>query len=67
MLDCLPGNDRNIRTANKAVFREAVKLYHMGSFEKSLEEMEKAKAYGSDPVADMYISYIKEHSRVMKG
>lgn len=62
VLDCLDENRFNVRNANKKDFKEAVRLYHLGEFEKSVEMFESIKDdTGFDPVINKYIEYIKDN------
>ena len=61
VLDCLDEKRFENRNKTKNEFREAVRLYHLGNLDKSLEEFEEIKPNAvDDPAIDKYIEYIKE-------
>ena len=63
VLDCLPDEQRELRNANKDDFREAVRLFHLGDREGSINVFEKMQATGmADSTANMYLEYIKNLS-----
>lgn len=61
VLDCLDDERKTERSAGKGDFREAVKLFHLGDLNGSLELFRKLKSESvNDPALDIYISAISE-------
>ncbi len=60
VLDCLKDEQREKRNNNKLIFREAVRLFHTGSLEQSLElflQLEQQDI--DDKAAHLYVQYIQ--------
>ncbi len=68
ILDCLGEEEREKRTASKADFREAVRLFHLGRRSEAVEQLKSIQAENrSDTVVDMYCEYIENMSSEDKG
>jgi len=64
VLDCLAPEDEKFKTSQKAEFKEAIRLFHLGQQEKSLSLMKELKKQkddcsANDPCLDMYVEYIE--------
>jgi class 3 adenylate cyclase/HAMP domain-containing protein len=61
VLDCLDEKRKAERTANEKDFREAVRMFHLGDLNGSVDLFRKAAAESeNDPVPNMYIEYITQ-------
>ncbi len=61
VLDCLDDKRRNARTETKHLFESAVKQFHLGNFDVSVEKFEKVHEIDPDDKAvTMYIHTVKE-------
>ncbi len=63
VLDCLPEEEKQKRSANAEVLKEAVRLFHMGQRDAACDLLKKLADSGkNDYVSDMYLKYISELS-----
>lgn len=61
VLDCLEDEQREKRNKNKLMFREAVRLFHTGSLEQSLELFQQLEQQDiDDKAAHLYVQYIQD-------
>ena len=61
VLNCLTDEQRSPKEDTKLEFREAVRLYHQGNIEKSLETFRKIhEQIPNDPAPQLYLSYIED-------
>lgn len=61
VLDCLKDEQRKKRNKNKLIFREAVRLFHTGSLEQSLELFQQLEQQDiDDKAAHLYVQYIQD-------
>ncbi len=61
VLNCLTDEQRSPKESTRLDFREAVRLYHQGNIEQSLEEFRKIhEQLPNDPAPQLYISYIED-------
>lgn len=68
VLDCLPDEQREKRTANSAELREAIRLFHLGRRADAAAALKKIADEGrSDHVTDMYLDFINNLSDDDKG
>lgn len=68
VLDCLPDEERALRSSTKAEFKEALRLFHMGERAKAAEQLNALVESGrSDHVEKMYLDYIRSLSDEDKG
>ena len=68
VLDCLPEEEREKRSANKADFREAMRLFQLGRRSDAALALQGIIDAGeNDEVTDMYLKYINEMSDDDKG
>lgn len=66
ILDCLEEDRRENLEQNKDLFRKAVRLFHMGDLQQSMELFEKlAEQNPKDKAAPLYTQYI--HEKLMRG
>ncbi len=64
VLDCLPDGERQLRSASKGEFREALRLFHMGERGKAIERLQALTADGKgDHITQMYLKYMQELSK----
>lgn len=63
VLDCLPEEERQKRSANADDFKEAIRLFHLGRRDEACAMLQKIADDGrNDYVSDMYLKYITELS-----
>lgn len=63
VLDCLPEEEKQKRSANAEELKEAVRLFHMGQRDAACDLLKKLADSGrNDYVSDMYLKYISELS-----
>ena len=68
VLDCLPDEERQLRSASKSEFREALRLFHMGERGKAIQRLQALVDSGSDDhITKMYLQYMQELSPDDKG
>lgn len=68
VLDCLKDGEKEVRSANTADFREALRLFQLGRHDDALKALEKLASEGrNDYVTDMYAKYISSLSPDDKG
>ena len=64
VLDCLPDCERQLRSAAKGEFREALRLFHMGERGKAIERLQALATDGKgDHITQMYLKYMQELSK----
>ena len=64
VLDCLPDGERQLRSAAKGEFREALRLFHMGERGKAIERLQALATDGKgDHITHMYLKYMQELSK----
>lgn len=64
VLDCLPDGERQLRSAAKGEFREALRLFHMGERGKAIERLQALATDGKgDHITQMYLKYMQELSK----
>ena len=68
VLDCLSDEERQLRSASKSEFREALRLFHMGERGKAIQRLQALVDSGSDDhITKMYLQYMQELSPDDKG
>ena len=68
VLDCMPDEEREKRHANSHTLREAIRLFHLGRREETLDMLRTLTASGSgDHVTDMYYDFVSSLSEEDKG
>ena len=61
VIDCLETEERERKEQTKLDFREAVRLYHTGDLDRSLEMFNKLKEYDEkDKAAKLYAEYVED-------
>ena len=64
VLDCLPDEERQLRSASKSEFKEALRLFHMGERDKAIERLQELSDCGKgDHITKMYLKYMQELSK----
>jgi Adenylate cyclase, family 3 (some proteins contain HAMP domain) len=68
VLDCMPDEEREKRSANSSEFREAMRLFQLGRRSDAASALQSIVDEGkNDEVTDMYLKYINEMSDDDKG
>ena len=68
VLDCMPDEERAKRHANSRSLREAIRLFHLGRREETLDMLRTLTASGGgDHVTDMYYDFVNSLSDEDKG
>ena len=68
VLDCMPDEEREKRSANSTEFREAMRLFQLGRRSDAASALQSIVDEGkNDEVTDMYLKYINEMSDDDKG
>ena len=61
VLDCLPDEEKQKRSANADDFREAIRLFHLGQRDDARRKLQAIADEGrGDHVTDMYLNYIND-------
>ncbi|MBE5927255.1 MAG: HAMP domain-containing protein [Lachnospiraceae bacterium] len=61
VIDCLEADERERKEGTKLEFREAVRLYHTGELDKSLDMFNKLKEIDSeDKAVELYAEYVDD-------
>ena len=64
VLDCLPDEERQLRSASKSEFKEALRLFHMGERDKAIKRLQELSDSGKgDHITKMYLKYMQELSK----